>query len=165
MQATGYHLEEAVVTRILIIYHSQSGNTKAMAEQVAEGVESIEGVVGVLKPVQEATLEDLLTCDGLAVGSPEYFGAMAGMVKDFFDRTYEPARMDQRVFKKPYVVFICAGNDGRGALSQIERICLGYPLKKVYEPVLARGTLTDSILSACDELGKTIAAGCQAGIY
>ncbi|MGM0427031.1 MAG: flavodoxin family protein [Thermodesulfobacteriota bacterium] len=153
------------MTRILILYHSQSGNTKAMAEQVAHGVESIDGVTGDLKPAPEATLEDLLTCDGLAIGSPEYFGAMAGMVKDFFDRTYEPARIDKRIFKKPYVVFISAGNDGRGALSQIERICLGYPMKKVYEPVLARGGVTDSILSECEALGKTIAAGCQAGIY
>lgn len=153
------------VTRILVIYHSQSGNTKAMAEQVARGVESIDGVTGDLKPAPEATLEDLLSCDGLAIGSPEYFGAMAGRVKDFLDRTYEPARKDKRVFKKPYVVFISAGNDGRGALSQIERICLGYPLKKVYEPLIARGAVTDSILRACRELGKTIAAGCQAGIY
>ena len=59
------------MTRILIIYHSQSGNTKAMAEQVARGVESIDGVTGDLKPAPEATLEDLLSCDGLAIGSPE----------------------------------------------------------------------------------------------
>ncbi len=136
-----------------------------MAEGVAKGVRSIEGALPDLKPAGEATLEDLLSCDGLAVGSPEYFGAMAGRVKDFFDRTYEPARKDKRVFKKPYVVFISAGNDGRGALSQIERICLGYPLKKIYEPVVARGALTEATLNTCEELGQTIAAGCQAGIY
>lgn len=153
------------MTQILIIYHSQGGNTQTMAERVAKGVRSIEDVLLDLKPAREATLEDFLSCDGLAIGSPEYFGAMAGMVKDFFDRTYEPAKKDNRTFKKPYVVFISAGNDGRGALSQIERICLGYPLKKVYEPVMGRGALTEAILNACEELGKTIAAGCQAGIY
>lgn len=151
--------------QILIIYHSQGGNTQTMAERVAKGVQSIEDVLSDLKPAREATLEDFLSCDGLAIGSPEYFGAMAGMVKDFFDRTYERARKDNRIFKKPYVVFISAGNDGRGALSQIERICLGYPLKKVYDPVVARGALTEATLSACEELGQTIAAGCRAGIY
>ncbi|MEJ2586052.1 MAG: NAD(P)H-dependent oxidoreductase [Deltaproteobacteria bacterium] len=153
------------MTRILIIYHSQGGNTETMAQWVAGGVRSIEDIRLDLKPAGSAILEDLLTCDGLAIGSPEYFGAMAGRVKDFFDRTYEPARKDKRIFKKPYVVFISAGNDGRGALSQIERICLGYPLKKVYEPVIARGALTEEIREQCEELGKTLAAGCQAGIY
>jgi multimeric flavodoxin WrbA len=153
------------LTQILIIYHSQSGNTTTMAQWVARGVGSIEDIRLDLKPAGSATLEDLLTCDGLAIGSPEYFGAMAGRVKDFFDRTYEPARKDKRIFKKPYVVFISAGNDGRGALSQIERICLGYPLKKVYEPVIACGALNDEIRKQCEELGKTLAAGCQAGIY
>jgi multimeric flavodoxin WrbA len=153
------------VTRILIIYHSQAGHTEAMAERVARGAASISGVETVLKKSGEATLQDLLECDGIAIGSPEYFGYMAGMVKDFFDRTYEPAREDKRVFKKPYVVFISAGNDGSGALNQIERICLGYPLKKIYAPVVAKGELDEAILKKCEDLGKTIAAGCQAGIY
>jgi multimeric flavodoxin WrbA len=153
------------VTRILIIYHSQAGHTEAMAERVVRGAASIPGVEAVLKKAGEATLRDLLECDGLAIGSPEYFGYMSGMVKDFFDRTYEPAREDNRVFKKPYVVFISAGNDGSGALNQIERICLGYPLKKIYAPVVAKGELDEAILKKCEDLGKTIAAGCEAGIY
>lgn len=152
------------MTTILIVYHSQSGNTERMAEEVARGVRSIEGVKVNLKKAGEAVLDDLLNCDGLAVGSPEYFGYMAGMVKDFFDRTYYPARK-AGMFKKPYVVFVSAGNDGAGALSHIERIGLGYPLKKVYNPVIAKGNVTDEILEACFELGQTIAAGCDAGIY
>ena len=116
---------------ILIVYHSQSGNTEKMARAVAGGARSIENVTVVLKNASQATLDDLLHCDGLAVGSPEYFGYMAGRVKDFFDRTYEPARGRREVLKKPYVAFISAGNDGRGALASIERISLGYPLKKV----------------------------------
>jgi len=153
------------MTRILIIYHSQGGHTEAMAKRVAQGAASIGGVEVALKRAGQATLQDLCDCDGLAIGSPEYFGYMAGMIKDFFDRTYERARVDKRVFKKPYVVFISAGNDGSGALSQIERICRGYPLKKVYEPIVAKGELNGDILKNCEYLGKTIAAGCQAGIY
>ncbi|HDZ23144.1 MAG TPA: flavodoxin [Desulfobacteraceae bacterium] len=153
------------MTQILIIYHSQAGHTEAMAQRVARGAESIDGVQIILKKAGEATLQDLLECDGLAIGSPEYFGYMAGMIKDFFDRTYEPARKDRRIFKKPYVVFISAGNDGSGALNQIERICLGYPLKKIYQPVVAKGELDEDTLKKCEDLGKTIAAGCEAGIY
>jgi len=153
------------VCSILILYHSQTGNTERMAENVAKGAGSIKNVEAVLKRASEATLKDLLECDGLAIGSPEYFGYMAGMIKDYFDRTYEDARGRKEIFKKPYVVFISAGNDGTGALNSIERICIGYQLKKVYEPVLAIGGLDQEILGKCQELGKTIAAGCEAGIY
>ncbi len=153
------------MTKILVTYHSQSGRTKMMAERVAAGVASIDGAEAVLKPASEATLEDLLECRGLAIGSPEYFGYMAGLVKDFFDRTYEEARGKTGVFRKPYVTFISAGNDGTGALRAIERICLGYPFKKVAEPLIARGEMGPAILEQCETLGQTIAAGCEAGIY
>ena len=151
--------------KILIVYHSQTGNTRKMAESVAQGARSIRNVTVIQKKAAEATLQDLLECDGLAIGSPEYFGYMAGMVKDFFDRTYNEARGRKEVFKKPYVVFISAGNDGTGALSHIERIATGYPFKKVYDPVIARGEIDREVLEKCEELGKTIAAGCEAGIY
>ncbi len=153
------------MSRILIIYHSQSGRTRRMAERVAKGAGSIEGVEVFLKQASEATLEDLLECDGLAVGSPEYFGYMAGMIKDFFDRTYEEARGRKEIFKKPYVVFISAGNDGSGALHHIERIGIGYQFKKVYEPLIAAGEIDEDVLGKCEELGMTIAAGCKEGIY
>ena len=151
--------------KILVIYHSQTGNTEKMAESVAKGASSIENVTVLLKRAAETTLQDLMECDGLAIGSPEYFGYMAGMMKAFFDRTYNEARGRKEVFRKPYVVFISAGNDGSGALSSIERICLGYQLKKVYEPLVAKGEIQEDILVKCEELGKTIAAGCVAGIY
>ena len=88
---------------------------------------------------------------------------MSGMIKDFFDRTYVAAQ--DKVFRKPYVVFISAGNDGTGALNAIERIALGYKLKKVYEPVISKGRVTEEILERCRELGATLAGGCQMGIY
>jgi multimeric flavodoxin WrbA len=153
------------VCKILIVYHSQSGNTQRMAESVARGAAAITNVSVTLKRAPEATLEDLLECDGLAIGSPEYFGYMAGLVKDFFDRTYNEARERKEIFKKPYVVFVSAGNDGTGALSHIERIAMGYQFKKVYAPVIAKGTINQEILEKCEELGGTIAAGCEAGIY
>jgi len=153
------------MARILVVYHTQSGNTRKMAQTVAAGAESVENTVVSLKTAGEATTQDLITCDGLAIGSPEYFGYMAGMIKDFFDRTYEPARKKRKVFKKPYVLFISAGNDGRGARDQIERVCSGYPFKKVYPALIIRGEPGQEALRECRELGQTIAAGCDIGIY
>lgn len=134
-----------------------------MAQAVYEGAKAIEGVEVVLKKAADATLDDLLACDGLAVGTPENFGYMSGMLKDFFDRTYEGAK--DRVFRKPFVVFISAGNDGSGALRAIERIALGYKFKTVFAPVVARGNLTEAVLESCRELGGTLAGGCAMGIY
>ena len=151
------------MAKILIVYHSQTGNTKKMADAVAEGAESIEGVDVVLKKAADAVLEDLLSADGLAIGTPENFGYMSGMVKDFFDRTYPDAQ--EKVFRKPFVVFISAGNDGTGALRAIERIALGYKFKTVFHPVIAKGEITKEIMEQCIELGATIAGGCQMGIY
>jgi multimeric flavodoxin WrbA len=153
----------APMTKILIVYHSQTGNTERMAKAVAEGAAGIEGAQVILKRAGDATLQDLLDCHGLAIGTPENFGYMSGMIKDFFDRTYYPAQ--GKVFRKPYVVFISAGNDGSGALRNIERIAIGYQFKKVYEPVISKGKLTEEILAKCRELGETLAGGCVEGIY
>jgi len=155
------------MARILIVYHSQTGHTEEMARAVADGARSIENTEVTLKRAGETTLEDLTAADGLAVGTPENFGYMSGMLKDFFDRTFylsqEKAR--DRVFRKPYVVFISAGNDGTGALTSIERIALGYKFKKVFDPVISKGKLTAEALEKCRELGQVLAAGCEAGIY
>jgi multimeric flavodoxin WrbA len=151
---------------ILVVYHSQTGNTEKMARAVAQGAERIKVTEVILKKAADASLDDLLSCDGLAVGTPENFGYMSGAVKDFFDRTFYPA--EGKVFRKPYVVFVSAGNDGTGAVNSIERIALGYQFKKVYDPVIARtseGGVTDEILEMCRELGQTIAGGIEAGIY
>lgn len=136
-----------------------------MAEKAAEGARSMSGVDVHLKTAREATLEDLMSCHGLIIASPEYFGYMAGMIKDFFDRTYDEARGKKQIFKKPYAVLISAGNDGTGALTHIERICLGYQFKKVLAPIVAKGPIDHDILDQCEEAGKTVAAGCREGIF
>jgi multimeric flavodoxin WrbA len=151
------------MTQILIVYHSHSGHTKHMADAVAEGAKAIDDVEVILKKASDTTLEDLLACDGLAIGTPENFGYMSGMIKDFFDRTYTDAQ--DKVFRKPFVIFISAGNDGSGALRAIERIALGYKFKTVFAPVIAKGKITEEILEQCRELGGTLAGGCAMGIY
>lgn len=151
------------MANILIVYHSQTGHTARMAEAVAEGATAIEGATVIMKRAAEATAEDLLWADGVAIGSPENFGYLSGMIKDFFDRTFYA--VEGRVFRKPYVVFISASNDGTGALRAVERIALGYKFKKVYEPVIVQGDVKPEDLEKCRELGGVLSGGCQMGIY
>ena len=99
--------------RLLIVYHTQGGRTGAMAGAVLRGARRATETETVMKRAGEATLEDLLGCQGLVIGTPENFGTMAGMVKDFFDRTYYPA--EGKTVGLPYALFVSAGNDGSGA--------------------------------------------------
>ena len=62
--------------QVLVLYYSKGGNTKALAEEVAKGVESA-GVKALLKNTEEVTKEDFLGSEGVIAGSPVYFGGMA----------------------------------------------------------------------------------------
>lgn len=149
--------------KILVIYHSLGGTMQTMARHFADGAAKEKNIAVVLKKAQDATLEDLLQCHGIGIGSPEYFGTMAGMIKDFFDRTFVAA--EEQTIGLPFVLFVCAGNDGRGAIRQIERIAEGYKWKKVQEHLRIVGSPTQKDLSRLAELGQTLAAGIDFGIF
>jgi NAD(P)H dehydrogenase (quinone) len=71
--------------KILVTYHSLSGNTERMAEAVVAGAKSVSGTQIVLKRVGQVTAEDLFSADAVVVGSPVYWSNMSGEVKTFFD--------------------------------------------------------------------------------
>lgn len=71
--------------RVLVTYHSLTGNTEKMARGVVEGAKSVPGTVVELNRVGEVTAEQLFGSDAIVVGSPVYWSNMAGEVKTFFD--------------------------------------------------------------------------------
>ena len=79
--------EEAALNavKVLVAYHSLTGNTERMAEAVAEGAKSLPGTVVLMKRVGQVTADDLFTSDAVIVGSPVYWSNMSGEVKTFFD--------------------------------------------------------------------------------
>lgn len=153
------------MVEILIIFHSQTGNTEKLARAVAQGVDETAKARALLKRAAHTVAQDLRDCSAVVICSPEYFGYMAGAVKDFFDRTYDELKDDATVYKKPFCIVISAGNDGSFALSHIERICKGYRLKKVQKPIVCKGEVTEEVLTRCVELGSTIAEGVDAGLF
>lgn len=148
---------------VLVVYHSQSGNTARLAQAVCDGARSTGEVDVRLRRAFDATADDLLACHGVLAGTPENFGTMSGGLKDFFDRTFYPC--EGRLTGLPYAVFISAGNDGRGATREIGRIALGYGWKAVADAVIARGPLTDDDLQRCRALGEAFASGVAMGIF
>ena len=71
--------------KVLVAYHSLTGNTERMAEAVVEGAKSVVGTDVVLKRVGQITADELFSADAIIVGSPVYWSNMSGEVKTFFD--------------------------------------------------------------------------------
>ncbi len=150
---------------LLIVFHSQSGSTRTLAEAVIAGAgdEAIAGVEIRIRDPLEATPTDVRWANAIILGTPENFGYMSGALKFFFDHIYYPCL--EHTQGLGYAVFIKAGNDGQGALSAITRITTGLAWRLLAEPLIVAGSLEDSHLAAGRELGMTIAAGLEAGLF
>lgn len=148
---------------LLIIYHSQSGNTEQLAHAVLGGCVQEADVDSRLQRAFDTDLEALRWADGLLLGTPENFGTMSGGLKDFFDRTYYPA--EPYKLNLPYGIFISADNDGSGAVRDIKRIAKGYPLRLVSEPLIVNGAVNADHLRQAEEFGLGMAAGLALGIF
>ena len=72
------------MAKAIVIYYSRSGNTKKMAETIADGLKK-EGVETDLREVKDVQPEDLLKYDAIIIGSPTYYGTMAAEIKKLFD--------------------------------------------------------------------------------
>ena len=140
--------------KVLVVYHSLGGNTEAAAQAVAEGVKSVEGVDATVKRANDAGADDLKTCDAICVGTPDYFSYMAGMVKDFFDRTFYPTQ--GQVDDKVCGVFVTHGGGGRAAES-VEKICRSFRFKSIRDTLLVRGKPDGAAEAKLRELGGALA--------
>ncbi|HOL67677.1 MAG TPA: flavodoxin domain-containing protein [bacterium] len=96
--------------KILIVYFSATGNTEKMARLIAEGAGQ-EGVTVECKKVEHTRIEELLDCDGVIIGSPTYYGAMAFQIKKFLD---DSVRYHGRLEGKVGAAFTSSANIGGG---------------------------------------------------
>jgi multimeric flavodoxin WrbA len=133
-----------------------------MAEAVERGARSEESVRVVAKRCAEAGPDDVLAADGLILGTPENFGYMSGMMKDFLERIFYAC--EGKVEGRPWALFVGAGQDGSGAVTSVERIVTGLRLKKICAPVVVVKELQPAQVTALEELGAAMAAGLAAGI-
>ena len=140
------------MAKVLIVYHSLSGNTKAAAEAVADGVRAAGGKV-ILKEGLKAGADDLLGCDAIAVGTPDYFSYMAGGVKDFFDRTLYPTQ--GQVTGKPCAIFVTHGGGGK-AVESCKAICGSFKFKIIGEPVLVKNRPDAAATEQLKALGRKL---------
>jgi len=146
------------MVEVLVLYYSRTGNVEAMAKAVAEGVNCIGGASSKLRRVDYANVDDLISCNAVAFGSPNYFGYMAGLMKDFFDRAW---LVREKVSGKPAAAFTCGGGSSNSALLSLEKMYAAFKLEKVSEGAVCgireQGTLGEQNLTTCKKLGEALA--------
>jgi multimeric flavodoxin WrbA len=148
------------MAKVLVIYHSQSGNTSAAADMVSQAAGQVADTEVIVKKALDATADDLLSCDAIAIGTPDYFSYMAGGLKDFFDRTFYPTR--GAVTGKPCGLFLTHGGGGR-AIDSVKRLCGSFKFHVVDSPVLVLNRPDDEAKKALEILGKRVAEAAKKG--
>jgi len=142
------------MVEVLVLYYSRGGRTEALANAVAEGARAVEGVSVSVKRVDYATVNDFISCDAVAFGSPNYFSYMAGLMKDFFDRALS---IREKVTGKPAVAFTSGGGSSNAALLSLERMISSFKLEKAADGVVSQGVPSERDLEACRKLGEALA--------
>jgi len=105
--------------KILVIYHSKTGNTEKLAKAVADGARQVPGVTVELRKVETANLKKVLEADGYAIGSPSHFSIMSGQILTFLTDLYVHR---EKLYSKPMAVFTTGTGGQVTALENIERI-------------------------------------------
>ena len=155
--------------QVLILYYSKGGNTKKLAERIAEGVRAVPGAEPLLKTTQEVTRDDFVNSAGVIAGSPTYFGVMAWDLKRVFD-DFVPIR--KKMENKVAAAFATSGDPSGGketTIISIIQCLLIYGMVVVGDPMDATGHYGVSCVGAPDErtsqnaqkLGRRVAELCK----
>ncbi|MED5503880.1 MAG: NAD(P)H:quinone oxidoreductase [Pseudomonadota bacterium] len=151
--------------QILILYFSRHGSTKQLERQIARGVESTPHCEAILRTVEElsphshtpsdpiVTLDELKQCDGLAFGSPVWFGNMAAPLKHFWDQT-TPLWVNGDLIDKPACVFTSSSSMHGGQETT---------LQSMMTPLLHHGMMVLGIPYSEPELHTTKSGGTPYG--
>ncbi len=156
---------------LLIVWHSRTGASAAMARAAFDGA----GEGARLLRADEAGADDLLAASAYLFVCPENLATMSGLMKEFFDRTYYDVL--GRIEGRGYASIIAAGSDGEGAQRQLDRIATGWRLRRVAEPLIvnfaaqtpeaiaATKQVPSRTLETCHDIGQAMAEGVRLGLF
>jgi NAD(P)H dehydrogenase (quinone) len=154
---------------VLVLYYSKTGNTRKLAEQVADGVKSVAGVDVLVKSTQEVTRDEFVNAAGVIAGSPVYFGLLAADLKRVFEE-FIGVRKDMET--KVGAAFVTSGFWAGGnetTLMSIIQCMLIYGMIMVGDPMSATGHYGAASVAAPDDksadtarkLGARVAELCK----
>ncbi len=110
-----------------------------------------------------ADADDLLSANGVILGTPARFGYMSGAMKDFLERIYHPCL--ERTAGMPWALFVKGDTDTSGAAQSVERIATGLRWRRVLPILEVVGAIDQEARDAATEVGGAFAAGLEAGIF
>ncbi|MBN2582114.1 MAG: NAD(P)H-dependent oxidoreductase [Planctomycetes bacterium] len=139
------------MAKVIVLFDSRGGNTRAVAESIVEGASMVPDVEAVMMSAEQLDMEALAAAQAVAVGSPNYYTYMSGRIKTFFDLAFRnPA------FKgKPFVAFSTHG--GGGGISQIiEKLAGSIGMAKVAGGIDIMNAPAGDQLKECRKLGQML---------
>ena len=151
------------MAKVLVVYYSRTGHTKAMAEAVGEGAAEIEDVEVEVESVEDTTPDDLLGPDGLVFGSPVYYGTMGAPLKELFDKS---VCHHQKLAGKVGAAFTSSGAPHGGnetTIMSILQACLIHGMivqgraGTDHYGAVALGAPDDKAIDDCRDLGRRVA--------
>jgi multimeric flavodoxin WrbA len=160
---------------IIIVWHSRTGASAALAEAAEAGARSAEIAKMLCVESDMVKPGNLLEADGVIFIGPENLGALSGAMKEMLDRCYYD--VIGKVEGRPYAHIVAAGSDGSGAARQLERIVTGWRLKAIAPPlivnlkadtpeaILAAKQVSAGDLARAREIGATLAHGLEIGLF
>ena len=142
--------------KIIVIFHSQQyGNTKMLADVLAEGAREAGAEVNLINTNERrVTQEEFLATDAVAIGTPDYFSYVAGTIKTFFDDIYLWDQSGKPVKGKPAALFFSCG--GGGKVRQPFESLVQRFFQQVGETVGSERPISNEAKKKCLALGKEL---------
>ena len=144
------------MVRVFVVYDTQYGNTKLVAEKILEGMKEVEGIETAISDVEEVELEKVANSDAILIGAPNHIGGPTGTIGKF-------GKLDLKA-KWVAVFDTYLGGDFEKAVKKMEkRISEKAPSLKLITSGLSikvagmKGPIVDGELPKCKDFGKKIA--------
>lgn len=137
--------------QILILYHSKGGNTRRLAEAIAEGVDQVDGAETVVRNTTEVSKDDFVNASAVIAGSPVYFGTMAAELKKVLD---DFVSLRRQMENKIGAAFTTSGDPTGGketTMMSILQAFLIYGMIIVGDPLDATGHYGTACVGAPDD--------------
>ncbi|MET0726971.1 MAG: NAD(P)H-dependent oxidoreductase [Acidimicrobiales bacterium] len=152
---------------LLVVFHPRPPSIALLRDAVRQGIDDAEGPFPVrCLAAPDAGPQDVEAAAATVLITPENFGMVSGLMKDFLERIYPWfEEVPNRRPGMPYLLIAKGGNDGTGAVRDVTRILTGLRWKEALPPVVIGGPLTDEHLAQAREQAATLAAGVDAGMF
>lgn len=152
---------------LLVVWHPRPPSIARLRDAVLAGAAEAAPAFSVRSiTAPEADADDLTEAVGVVLLTPENFGAVSGLVKDFLERIYPWFEEVPDVRPGlPYLLVAKGGNDGSGAVRDVTRILTGLRWKEALPPVVIGGALTEAHLEGVRDAAATFAAGIDTGVF